>query len=313
MKKIIVFIAFINFAQMVISQNKVILKNKQTIKKAKLYKLNEQVLTYEKEGSLHDILKTNVLYVVIEGERFSLDELKSPISIKNTNDSIVSNNKVNIALIEKEDEKIEAKNISNTKQTITAIETDVYSKNILYFYPLSLLESDPNLYLGYELKINTNLSFIQSAGLYFNNPVSLQTLSGRDIKHGIKLNSELKYYYNNINHKRRNYYGCGLMAKQVNYKDNSYNLYENDNVTGVVRNEEVKKILALNFIVGRQYIHENLIIDIYVGAGIRVKHISEKNSSTNTDYFMNYGISSNYEYNQRMPNICAGIRFGLGW
>ncbi|MFH2095086.1 MAG: hypothetical protein ABIJ16_05245, partial [Bacteroidota bacterium] len=74
MKTIIIFSVLFSLAIAMTAQNHIVLKNDKTIKDARFYEINGDILVYEKDGSLHDIPASDVSKLVIDGRTFIINE-----------------------------------------------------------------------------------------------------------------------------------------------------------------------------------------------------------------------------------------------
>lgn len=313
MKTIILIAAILSLSIYVQAQNRIIMNNEETIKDAEFYSLKGELLIYLKEGSLHDLPADSVKYIVKNNEYYILEENGQLVSLEKLFLSGGENNSLTTTVKKSENLNVNKLSLQKT-QTIPEVCSHPF---IAYISPFSVFETDPNIKLSGEVRLADNFSFLQSAGICINNPLSFGRLySNSDIKEGWVLNSFFKLYLSDYQQREgRNYLALEVFCKNVNYTDKS-SVYMSDTsyyyyATEVPLN---KTVYGSSIVFGHQISSNKFEADVYFGLGIR--HIEVKGntiSSVYTEDMQTIMTSESYTDSKQMPYIRAGIRIGTNF
>jgi hypothetical protein len=176
--------------------------------------------------------------------------------------------------------------------------SEIIHPNFLKVTPLKILGTfNPSIELSYGRRTGKHyyseisLGYILPESYSYSDPIIKPEMKG------FTLGLEEKYFYN-ISGPVSNYVGfeCAYLNNQFKdvwtfekakkYLDSNYISYQD--TIGIK-----KQTIRFNFKVGRQYVYESLVIDIYAGLGLRfkdVRHYDKLNSNDNM-------------YRPRHPNI----------
>lgn len=293
MKTIIIFLALFSLAIAMTAQNHIVLKNDKTIKDARFYEINGDILVYEKDGSLHDIPADDVSKLVIDGRTFIINEKYEVLQYTKDYKSTHIN-----------------KECANNKND----QGDCRNPLIIYISPLSLLETDPNFKLSGELNLGKKGSFILSGGKCVRNPVSLSTaFNNSSLDRGYLFSAGVKYF---INYRKKQmeglYFSAEVSHKKVFY-DNDVLLANPDSFYFYGCNiTDSKSVWGSSILMGEQIRKGNLVIDLYAGFGAR--HIVTSGTNITARYDETEQIIREdlpYTYSWYMPHLKAGIRLGV--
>lgn len=200
---------------------------------------------------------------------------------------------------------------------------------IIKFSPTSFLDVDAGVQLGIENKISQNLS-VQNEFSYlfypgiFNVNLFNNGSNNRNDMAGFTYKLELRKY--NVSRKKELggfYWSPQLMYKQINWSeeqsyqtlaklDTNGNVYYNTSYNYSTHPTYTKRVAALNFKIGRQYISSSgFAFDWYVGLGVRGVQTIQTSAKINFNYYDYSNTNSTLEDPKVMPNFTMGFR--LGW
>lgn len=265
------------------------LKNKKTIKNIRLYEIQPNVIVYEKEGSLHDLLIQNIKRIETSKEIIAFDKNNKPLRLQKKTMNAIDYN------WQSPRQTTKGKAVGKASSQMSNDKKKVFLK----ISPLSLLEPFIPLQGGVELMLNKKNSIQQFLGL------SLDDL-------GITSNTEFKYYRkfedrhkkksDVINRRRGKYisaeyfYHKGQSSGQA-YLGTSY-YYSNEKNNGV------------HFKLGRQIVYKNnFVIDIFWGIGFMHQKLNW--TKTTYNYYTTKPETRSYNNSNYYPSGTVGIKIGI--
>ena len=282
----------------------IILKNKKTIKNIRLYEIQPNVIVYEKEGSLHDLLIQDIKRIETDKEIIAFDKNNKPLRLqKKTLDAIDYNWQ------QKKSPRQTTKGRLSEKASGQTSNDKIDKYVILKISPLALLEPEGSIQGGIELMLDKNISIQQDLGYVFNSYGS--GLYGEVID-GIISKTELRFYNKNFNgsdlkpsmKRKRNYIAPQFLYKHIQYGNYAYSYRDNKN----------KDIYAAHLKFGRQFIYKNnTVLDIFLGFGFRHRVDSWTATYYSYDYLTKKSTTETRNYRNKitLPGISAGFKIGL--
>lgn len=196
-------------------------------------------------------------------------------------------------------------------------ETKTSKKNVITFYPLSLLNvNEPTFQVGYERSLSEKwvLKFMGGIIPEFDVSNVLENLFGEDKSFsGFKFNTETKYIFYTSKSKKSNFYiSSDIFFTRVNsFESTSYYFFG----TKFEENAEINQdIYGANVRIGRQFTFNRFLLEFYGGVGLG-KHFEDSyNKKLEYDDSMNpyYVITENSKdyYKINFPiNVILGFRF----
>ncbi len=139
--------------------------------------------------------------------------------------------------------------------------------------PLGFFDAPPSYQLGSEIKLKNNLSLYVEGGGYFNvNEVTLNDGGRLSDAKGYIIKCELKYYLNKT-HTSNGYY----LSLEGFYKKQSFNWQDSIHLTPAYLTTfpDFVSVYCFNAKFGQLIVYKHrIIIDWYVGLGIRFKNIT---------------------------------------
>ncbi|MBW8050202.1 MAG: hypothetical protein FVQ77_07665 [Cytophagales bacterium] len=280
------------------------LKNKKAIKDVRLYEIQPNVIVYEKEGSLHDLLIQDIKRIETDKEIIAFDKNNKPLRLqKKPLDAIDYN-------WQSPRQTTKGKAVGKVSGQTSNDKIDKYV--ILKISPLALLEPEGSIQGGIELMLDKNISIQQDLGYVFNSYGSELGLFYPEIKQGLISKTELRFYNKNFNKsdlkpsmkRKRNYIAPQFLYKHIQYRGYDYSY----------RNNKNKDIYAAHLKFGRQFIYKNnTVLDIFLGFGFRHKVDSWTYTYTSYDSWTKKSTTEtrNYRNEITLPGISAGFKIGL--
>lgn len=325
MKSLLIITIVLITSGSLISQNRIELKDGYVIKKATLHRINENSIEYLKNGSLHDLLITEIKRIYKDDMIIEFDESNKPLYFNDNYAPLKmekpDENKDTGAIEEIAPVSSTLKEQVSKDENISIIKNDDQIDYAILISPFSYFEGDPNHKFTAEFKVGESNIISQSLGVCFNSSVSLSPLLNSDnIKFGIVLNTGVKTIMNHDPNKNsRPYYMFEFIFKNVSYYDTYYHYYSPDyysesyyQTLDFVRR---KYVTCYNFVLGSQNNYKNFVVDVFCGFGIRFQTIKNNRLKDFNDYDNRMVYEDDFHneiYKHIYPNIKAGIRIGFG-
>ncbi len=183
-------------------------------------------------------------------------------------------------------------------------------KYAVRFNPLSNLDpSDQNFTSGLEWNYKKNhsvgidLSFVYNSTFYFSAPICSPL--------GFIVRPFYRNYYSSGKF-GRSFFQPELFFKQVNYRIEDWMRDPTNSFSQLTKFTIRKEVSAVNFKIGRQgelFRNPNLLIESYIGLGIRMSQQYLHNAPENTSYTLSGITFRNRSFNTYYiaPNIVAGL------
>lgn len=192
---------------------------------------------------------------------------------------------------------------------------DINRNNYIMFSPLTLLELEPSMMIGYEypfgkIKIQHEIGYV---GLFnptygmFNWDIDFSKITSKGFKVRTSFKFPMKSMYPNRPIK---YVGIDIMYKYLNFTQKDHSIWLQQSYWQLMDFTTEKQVIAIHLVYGiRGFISQlnNITSDSYFGIGLRYKMI--KNDAPE-------GYSPSYpwydEYTGPMISIMGGFKFGFG-
>ena len=285
-KKFIVTIIGLLLFSVAIAQNKIVLKNGETIENIKLNEIKSEYIVYELNSSLHDLEIVKISYIINGTSNISFDKYNKPVYTKYPNKN----------------------NYTSPEETTGIDGSNKSRKYIIKFAPTALLDYDAGLQIGIENKINPAWTVQNEFSYLFGSGIDIEGFDNRKNVKGFAYKGEFRRYKLSRSADFKGFY----WAPQFMYKQVAYDIWQEtfsyDTLTSIETYHYwttpiVKIVYAENFKLGYQYLAPSgFIFDSYLGAGMRTilftknKNFAEEHSSFPQG---------------TLPNFTAG--FKLGW